>query len=257
MAKRWSAILGLGAACSMASAMAQTQPHTLQESLIAAYMTNPTLLAARAALRSVDEGVPQALAGWRPTVTVTSAYGVQNGSFSSIASRSSSGSISDGKPSYQVQATVTQPLYRGGRTEANTHGAENRVLSQRGRLIATEQLVFTNVITDYVNVIQTEQLLQLDINNEQVLTRQLQATNDRFRVGEITRTDVAQAEAALAGRAVHPADRRRQRCRPPAPPTSGTWDSCPTTWRCRSRSPLPIKSSRRTRPASRGPTTRR
>ena len=107
--------------------------------------------------------------------------------------------MSDGKPNYSVQARITQQLYRGGRTEAATHAAENRVLSQRGRLIATEQLVFTNVITDYVNVIQTEQLLQLDINNEQVLNRQLQATNDRFRVGEITRTDVAQAEAALAG----------------------------------------------------------
>jgi outer membrane protein len=93
---------------------------------------------------------------------------------------------------------VTQNLYNGGKTVASTHSAENKVLSQRGRLLATEQLVFTNVVTDFVNVIQTQQLLQLNINNEQVLSRQLQATNDRFRVGEITRTDVAQAEAALA-----------------------------------------------------------
>jgi outer membrane protein len=177
--------------------MAQTAPHTLQEALVAAYSTNPTLLAARAALRAVDEGVPQALAGWRPTISVTGQFGAQNGAF---ATASSGGHFTqDTKPQYTTAATITQPLYRGGRTEATTHAAENRVLSQRGRLIATEQLVFTNVVTDYVNVIQTEQLLQLDINNEQVLTRQLQATNDRFRVGEITRTDVAQAEAALAG----------------------------------------------------------
>ncbi len=197
MRMRWTMMFGFGAACVTSAAMAQTQPHTVQEAMAAAYSSNPTLLAARAALRAVDEGVPAALAGWRPTVTMQAQYGAQNGAF---ASASSQGAFTvNTRPQYTAQATVTQSLYAGGRTEANTHAAENRVLSQRGRLIATEQNVLTNVITDYVNVIQTEQLLQLDINNEQVLTKQLQATNDRFRVGEITRTDVAQAEAALAG----------------------------------------------------------
>ncbi len=193
---RLATVFGLGAACA-AVRLAQTQPHTLQEALAAAYSSNPTLLAARAALRAVDEGVPQALAGWRPTVS--SRRNTARRTARSSRAQRRQGYGTDNKPTLPGQATITQPLYRGGRTEAATHAAENRVLSQRGRLIATEQLVFTNVITDYVNVIQTEQLLQLDINNEQVLTRQLQATNDRFRVGEITRTDVAQAEAALAG----------------------------------------------------------
>ena len=196
MAKRWVAMAGLLAACFAAGAKAQTEPHTLQEALAAAYSTNPTLLAARAALRAVDEGVPAALAGWRPTVSVTGQYGAQNGA--DRLSGSTTGYVQDTKPSYLAQATISQPLYRGGRTEAGTHAAENRVFSQRGRLIATEENVFTNVITDYTNVIQAEQLLQLDVNNELVLNKQLQATNDRFRVGEITRTDVAQAEAALA-----------------------------------------------------------
>ncbi len=195
MQKRSATVFGLGIACFATAAAAQTQPHTLQEALAAAYSSNPTLLAARAALRAVDETVPQALAGWRPTVSVTGQYGAQDGAFATA----NGAFTQDNKSQYVAQATVTQPLYRGGRTESQTHSAENRVLSQRGRLIATEQLVFTNVITDYVNVIQTVQLLQLDVNNEQVLNRQLQATNDRFRVGEITRTDVAQAEAALAG----------------------------------------------------------
>ena len=206
MQTRMATALGLGAACFATAAAAQTQPHTLQEALVAAYSSNPTLLAARAALRAVDEGVPQALAGWRPVVSVTGQFGAQNGAVSSpntsaLTGVATTGStfVQDTVPQYQVMATVSQPLYRGGRTEATTHAAENRVLSQRGRLIATEQLVFTNVITDYVNVIQTAQLLQLDTNQEQVLTRQLQATNDQFRVGEITRTSVAQAEAALAG----------------------------------------------------------
>ena len=196
--RSWVAtVFGLSAAVTAGSAMAQTQPHTLQEALAAAYSSNPTLLAARAALRAVDETVPQALAGWRPTIQIQSQYGIQSGQFGSASSNGQF--TSDKKPSYAVQGTITQPIYNGGRTEAQTHSAENRVLSQRGRLIATEENVFTNVITDFTNVIQTEQLLQLDINQEQVLTRQLQATNDRFRVGEITRTDVAQAEAALAG----------------------------------------------------------
>ncbi len=191
----------VGHACAGADAAAH-----LQEALAAAYNSNPTLLAARAALRSVDEGVPQALAGWRPHRGAGPVWcaerDVQLGGEPQRQRIVVSGINGEGHR-HQAQlldhGDVTQPLYRGGRTEATTHAAENRVLSQRGRLIATEQLVFTNVITDYVNVIQTEQLLQLDINNEQVLARQLQATNDRFRVGEITRTDVAQAEAALAG----------------------------------------------------------
>ncbi|WP_158744343.1 TolC family outer membrane protein [Acidisphaera sp. L21] len=194
MQKRIATVFGLGMAWFATAASAQTQPHTLQEALAAAYSTNPTLLAARAALRAVDEGVPQALSGWRPQIVVSASYGGGAGTL-----QQSGPKVQTARESLSGQATLSQPIYNGGKTEAQTHSAENRVLSQRGRLIATEQLVFTNVITDYVNVIQTEQLLQLDLNNEQVLNRQLQATNDRFRVGEITRTDVAQAEAALAG----------------------------------------------------------
>ncbi len=193
MQRRVATVFGLGLAFVATAAGAQTQPHTLQESLAAAYSSNPTLLAARAALRAVDETVPQALAGWRPTIIVSGTYGGGAGTQQTVGPK-----IQTARETLTGNATLTQPIYTGGRTEAQTHQAENRVLSQRGRLIATEQLVFTNVINDYVNVIQTEQVLQLDINNEQVLTRQLQATNDRFRVGEITRTDVAQAESALA-----------------------------------------------------------
>jgi outer membrane protein len=78
---------------------------------------------------------------------------------------------------------------------------EARAIEARANLIAQEQTSFVNVVNAYVGVIQAQQLLALNVNNEQVLAKQLQATNDRFRVGEITRTDVAQAEAeaALAG----------------------------------------------------------
>jgi outer membrane protein len=199
MRRNLSLVLGLGSALLAVPAMAQTQPHTLQEALTAAYSTNPTLLAARAALRAVDEGVPAALSGWRPTVSFQASAGYADGQFRSYSASAGAVVSRNNRILDTTQASISQNLYNGGKTVANTHSAENKVLSQRGRLIATEQLVFTNVVTDFVNVIQTQQILQLNINNEQVLARQLQATNDRFRVGEITRTDVAQAEAALAG----------------------------------------------------------
>jgi outer membrane protein len=94
--------------------------------------------------------------------------------------------------------TVTQPVFRGGRTVAATRRAENQVLAARARLFAAEQDVLFNSVTSYISVIRDQELLALNINNEQVLTEQLRATNERFRVGEITRTDVAQAESRLA-----------------------------------------------------------
>ena len=185
---------------ALASGSALAQPRTLQDALSLAYLYNPTLQTSRAQLRATDEGVPQALAGWRPTVVVGAGYGYGFGSLRfNGTGRNGGGTSRENRDITTVTPTITQPLFRGGQTRANTNQADNRVFAQRGRLIATEQQVFTNTINAYVNVIQTQQVLQLNINNEQVLARQLQATNDRFRVGEITRTDVAQAEAALAG----------------------------------------------------------
>ena len=189
-------VLALGVVPSLEAA---AQPRTLQEALAAAYSNNPTLQAARAQLRSVDEGVPQALAGWRPTVTLSGAAGYAVGSLRLNSRTNGATDSRNDRDVFQAAATATQPLFRGGQTRASTNQADNRVYAQRGRLMATEQQVFTDTVNAYVNVIQTQQVLQLNINNEQVLARQLQATNDRFRVGEITRTDVAQAEAALAG----------------------------------------------------------
>ena len=192
----WSVIGGV----VLASGGTMAQPRTLQDALASAYSTNPTLQTSRAQLRATDEGVPQALAGWRPTVVVGAGYGYGFGTLRSNGTQNSrGGSTRENRDITTVTPTITQPLFRGGQTRANTNQADNRVFAQRGRLLATEQQVFTDTINAYVNVIQTQQLLQLNINNEQVLARQLQATNDRFRVGEITRTDVAQAEAALAG----------------------------------------------------------
>ncbi len=175
-------------------------PHTLAEALSATYANQPALQAERAKLRATDENVPTALAGWRPTVVLAGTAGYGDG-----VSRSYNGltgtivNTQTDRIIGTAQATATQNLYTGGRTQANVNRSKNQVMAERATLLSQEQTSFSNAISAYVNVIQDKQLLGLQINNEQVLAKQLQATNDRFRVGEITRTDVAQAEAALEG----------------------------------------------------------
>jgi len=189
---------------------ASAHGETLEEALASTYNTNPQILGERANLRAIDEGVPQALAGWRPTVVLSGTTGYGDGlTRSFVPARAPIPGISTGSTAFNskvetdrllgtVQGVLTQPLYTGGKTQANTNRAKNQVMAERATLIGQEQTSFTNTVNAYVNVIQQQQLLALNINNEQVLAKQLQATNDRFRVGEITRTDVAQAEAALA-----------------------------------------------------------
>ena len=178
---------------------------TLPEAMAAAYNTNPTLLGARAQTRAVDENVPQALSNWRPTVIVTGAAG-----YADVSSRTRGIGPAPAREPISIytdlnrtplnlNASVTQPLYRGGRTVSGTRRAENQVFAQRARLLVTEQQVLQDVTTAYVSVIRDQELARLNANNVVVLNRQLQATNERFRVGEITRTDVAQAESRLAG----------------------------------------------------------
>jgi len=168
---------------------------TLVEALSDAYRSNPQILAERSNLRATDEGVPQALSGWRPTVTATISAGPQLiETHSPFALAPKTGAIA------QVQdLNVTQPLFNGGRTVAQTAQAEKNVEAERARLIATEQTVFLSVVQAYLDVVRDQATLELSINNEQVLRRQLDATSDQFRVGSVTRTDVAQAEARLAG----------------------------------------------------------
>jgi len=197
--------LALGTAllapAALIAAAPAAQAQTLQEALAYAYANNPTLLAARAQLRAVDENVPQALAGWRPSVTINSTAGAVDLHTRQLARLGSQqvgvhNHIDTGL--FTNSITVTQPIFRGGRTVASTRRAENQVLAQRARLLATEQQVMQDTVNAYVAVIRDQELLRLNINNEQVLTEQLRATNERFRVGEITRTDVAQAESRLA-----------------------------------------------------------
>ncbi len=166
---------------------------TLAEALAAAYASNPTLRAARAGLRAANERVPQALSNWRPDIRVTGSVGKQR-----IDSESSSTSIDDRTTPLEATAEVSQPLYRGGRTEAATQSAENEVRAERSALVSVEQDVLLRAATAYMDVWRDQAVLELNISNERVLQRQLEATQDRFTVGEVTRTDIAQAETRLA-----------------------------------------------------------
>ena len=158
---------------------------TLSDALAEAYVSNPTLDAARAALRAVNEEVPQALSNWRPSVTVTGSAGRQRNASGTITPRS-------------LGLNVTQPLFRGGRTIAETRRAEANVMAQRSRLLRTEQEILFRTATAFMDVWRDQSVLELNLNNETVLRRQLEASEDRFEVGEVTRTDVAQSESRLA-----------------------------------------------------------
>jgi len=171
------------------SMTAPASAESLRDALAKAYATNPELLSERANLRAIDEGVPQALSNWRPTVTLSGDAASEK--------IDSSGSSSTRHPK-SIELSVTQPIYRGGRTVYETREAESEVLAGRARLHSREQGVLLSATRAYMNVVRDEAVLRFNRVNEQRVARQLQATQDRFRVGEITRTDVAQAEARLA-----------------------------------------------------------
>jgi len=196
--RRRPVILGALAAVALVSSAAVPRAQTLTQALAETYNTNPQLLAQRALLRATDEQVPQALSFWRPTVNFTGQAGI---SANSIQSPPSVG-VTDRRhvqlrPNL-LQFQANQPVYRGGRTEAQTRQAINTVEATRAQTLAVETTVFQAVAQAYLDVVRDQELLEVDRNNVEVLRKQLEATQDRFRVGEVTRTDVAQAESSLA-----------------------------------------------------------
>ncbi len=173
---------------------------SLSEAFAYAYNNNPLLLAQRALLRATDESVPQALANWRPTVTFNAGAGYNRAGFETpnAITGQPTPTLFSNYETRQVALQVTEPLYRGGRTEAQTRQAIETVESARAQTMAVEESVFQSVAQGYLDVVRDQQLVEVARNNEEVLRKQLESTRDRFRVGEVTRTDVAQAESSLA-----------------------------------------------------------
>ncbi|MBF0325792.1 TolC family outer membrane protein [Magnetospirillum moscoviense] len=165
---------------------------TLEDVLAAAYATNPGLQASRAQLRSVDEGVRQARAGWFPTVNVTGNVGRGRYHSTTLAHTDTIRN----PESYSV--TLSQPLYTGGQTLAGIDQAENNVLASRAQLHASEQSVLLGAATAFLDIIRDEALVEQATNHVRVLQRQVEAVRARFAGREATQTDVGQAEARLA-----------------------------------------------------------
>ena len=167
---------------------------TLTEALAAAYQTNPVLQGQRAQLRATDEQVPQALSGWRPNLQAQGSYGAVD------ARTELNGGIQtkDSLRPLNGSVTLSQNIFAGGRTVNATDQAEASVRAGRATLESVEQTTLLNAVRAYMDVIRDQSVVELNKNNVQVLKRQLEATTDRFRVGELTRTDTAQAEARLS-----------------------------------------------------------
>jgi outer membrane protein len=177
---------------------------TLKSALARAYENNPDLNQNRASVRARDEDATKAAAGMRPKAAISANAGPQSSSVKIPAGRSQN----TGQRQYYEDAYIgwprgaalnlSQTLFDGGRTANSVRQAESSVLAARAGLRQTEQTILQNAATAYMNVLRDTAILNLRENNVKVLEEQLRLTRDRFAVGEVTRTDVAQAEASLA-----------------------------------------------------------
>src|SRR5690348_6997543 len=175
---------------------------TLEMALTQAYQNNPSLNSQRAAVRATDEGVPTALAGYRPRVTANASAGetYQSTQTKITTPGSPSPFLNLNGTVYPVTygVTATQTLFNGFQTGNRTRQAESLVFAARETLRSTEQTVLLNAATAYMNLLRDTAILDLQKRNVEVLQEQLRQTRDRFNVGEVTRTDVAQSESRLA-----------------------------------------------------------
>lgn len=187
-ARFWLAVL-LAAGCAVYAADSASA-ETLAEALASAYSNNPTLNAQRASLRATDEGVPQALSGFRPSVSASATAGItDSSSLGTVFPRS-------------VSLTVEQPIFTGHRTANGVKAAETAVLAARELLRSAEQSTLLSAATAFMNLVQAQATLNLNRENVDFLGQQGKAAKDRLDVGEGTRTEVSQTDASLAaGRA--------------------------------------------------------
>ena len=163
---------------------------TLRDALLKAYQSNPTLAGARASLRATDENVPIARSSGLPSVNLTSG-------FTENVVKSSNSFVSPDRNG-TAATTLSLPVFSGGAVRNSVRAAQTRVESGQLSLRGTEADLFTNVVAAYMDVIRDEAIVALNTQNVRVLGVNVQATRDRFQVGDLTRTDVAQSEARAA-----------------------------------------------------------
>ena len=175
---------------------------TIEAALVRAYQNNPQLNSQRASVRSTDENVPQALSGYRPRVAITASAGYQ---YTDVLTTSGGTptqllrtDVHGANAPRSVGATVTQTLYNGQITANRTRAAESQVSGAREGLRVLEQTVLLAAATIYMDYLRDAAIVEVQRSNVRVLEQTLKQTQDRFNVGEVTRTDVAQSEAQLA-----------------------------------------------------------
>lgn len=179
---------------------------TLRNALLSAYTHNPQLNAHRVVVRQTDEMIPQALSGYKPSVSATASSGEE---YTTTTSKTSG----PGAPATYAKnpfvyspntagITASQMLFDGFQTANKVRAAETSTSAARETLRVAEQTILQQAATSYMDLLRDGALLELNRRNVEVLQEQLRQTHDRFKVGEVTRTDVAQTETQLAqGRA--------------------------------------------------------
>jgi outer membrane protein len=195
----WTRLVAIAAALLLWPVSASAD--TIEWALVQAYQNNPTVNAQRAAVRATDEAVPQALSGYRPRVSATASVAEQyleTFSKTSVTGPATYARASGNSAVQAYGATVTQTLLNGYQTANRTRQAEAQVSGARETLRLTEQNVLLAAVTAYMNLLRDTAILDLQRRNVEVLQEQLRQTRDRFNVGEVTRTDVAQSESRLA-----------------------------------------------------------
>jgi outer membrane protein len=175
---------------------------TIEAALVRAYQNNPQLNAQRASVRSIDENVPQALSGYRPKVAITASVGEQYTDFNSTQGGNANVLVKTEfhgvDPPRAAGITATQTLFNGNQTANKTRAAESQVSGAREGLRVLEQNVLLSAATIYMDYLRDAAIVEVQRSNTRVLEQTLKQTRDRFNVGEVTRTDVAQSEAQLA-----------------------------------------------------------
>ena len=193
-----SALRLAGAVVSALAVASPAVAETLESALSRAYQANPALNAARANLRATDEDVNRFQSGYRPNAALSADIGLQQFQ-GKIGGIGTTGPINLTTRPGGAGLTINQNVFDGFQTDNRVRAAESTVLGTREGLRQTEMNTLFNAAQAYMNVLSDTATLELQRNNVEVLEEQLRQTRDRFNVGEVTRTDVAQAEARLAG----------------------------------------------------------
>lgn len=175
---------------------------TIEGALVKAYQNNPQLNAQRASVRAIDENVPQALSGYRPKVSVTASGGYQYTDVNTTSGGSPTAivrtEIHGANAPRSAGLTISQTLYNGNQNANKTRAAESQVSGAREGLRVLDQSVLLSAATIYMDYLRDAAIVEVQKSNTRVLEQTLKQTRDRFNVGEVTRTDVAQSEAQLA-----------------------------------------------------------